>query len=222
MKRLLTVSCAAAVALLTAVAPVSAGDFHGGLQVGSSVGLGVQATGTFMNFTRDVPLSARFTFGVHSPDAGDPYAARRIFINDNTNGTPEKSARAWQFRFDLLVPALHVGQQQIYVFGGPRHARYTATYNFVGGNENFDVQSNPWGLGVGLETWFAINDRTDFLLSGGIDWFAKARLSGHDTSYSPDGDDVNGRNDYTWDDADDAIAQPRWEVMAMMGLRFAL
>jgi len=31
----------------------------------------------------------------HTANAGDPYAARQIFINDNTNGSPEDSASPW-------------------------------------------------------------------------------------------------------------------------------
>ncbi len=81
-----------------------AGELVGGLGVGTSGGLGLQASATLANFTRDLPLSARFALGYHTANAGDPYAARQVFINDNTNGSPEDSASQWQFRFDLLFP----------------------------------------------------------------------------------------------------------------------
>ena len=199
-----------------------AGDFHGGLNTGYSGGLGIQATGTFMDFTRELPLTARFTFGYNKAGAGDPYAARHVFINDNTNGDPEKSASTWQFRFDLMFPALTVGPQQLYLFVGPRHARYKANFNYIGGNENFDVTSNCWGAGAGLETWFVIGDTSDFVLQVGLDWYADATLTGHDTAYLPSGDHVNPRDGYDYGSADDAIDQPQLEILAMMGLRWRL
>ena len=197
-----------------------AGPFYGGLNVGYTGGLGIQATGSFMDFTRDLPLSARFTLGYNSASAGNPYAARRNFINDNTNGDPEKSASTWQFRFDLMFPTFKIGPQKLYLFVGPRYASYTANYNFVGGNENFDVTSKTWGAGLGFESWFAVTDTSDFVLQLGVDWYGKAKLEGHDTAYLPSGDHVNPRDGYDWNTADDAIDQPDLEVLAMMGMRF--
>jgi len=199
-----------------------AGEFAAGLHAGYNAGVGFQGSGTFLNFTRDVPLSARFTLGYHWTSAGDPYAARRIFINNNTNGSPEKSANLWMMRFDLLFPVFDLGSQKMYFFGGARHGRYTANFNYVGGNENFDVKSNPWGLGLGFETWFAIGETTDFVAQLGVDYFGKSALQGHDTTYMPSGDDVNPREDYTYEDADAAIDQPGWEMLVMIGIRVRL
>jgi len=195
-----------------------AGEFLGGLSAGTSGGLGVQATGTLANFTRDLPLSLRIGIGYHTGNAGDPYAARRVFINDNTNGTAEDSAHQWQFRVDLLYPVIKLRTQEIFLFAGPRHARYTANFNYVGGNENFDVKASPWGAGLGLETRFAINDKTSFLLQLGVDYYQDVELAGHDTVYTPEGDHINPRDGYDYSDADDAIDQPSLEVLAMMGV----
>lgn len=197
-----------------------ASSFYGGLNVGYTGGLGIHATGSFMDFTRDLPLSARFTLGYNAASAGDPYQARQIFINDNTNGDPEKSAHTWQFRFDLMFPTFKLGPQTLYLFVGPRYASYTANFNYIGGNENFDVTSKGWGAGFGFESWFVVGDTSDFVLQLGLDWYADTVLSGHDTSYSPSGDDVNPRNGYDYAAADDAIGQPSLEVLAMMGMRF--
>ena len=49
-----------------------------------------------------------------------------------------------------------------------------------------------------------------------------SRLTGHDTSYSPDGDDVNPRKDYTYSDADRAVGQPTWRPVALVGLLYRL
>ncbi len=215
---LLTILLIALAAILPQ--PAVAGPFYGGVNLGYTGGLGIHFTGTFTDFTRDLPLSARLTLGYNSASPGDPYAARRVFINDNTNGDPEKSAHTWQFRFDLMFPAFKLGPQTLYLFAGPRHARYTANFNYIGGNENFDVSSNPWGAGLGFESWFVVGDTADFVLQLGVDWYAKTQISGHDTAYLPSGDHVNPRNDYDYNTANDAIDQPEIEVLAMMGMRF--
>jgi len=200
--------------------PAFAGPFYGGLNVGYTGGLGIQATGSFMDFARDLPLSARFTVGYNSAGAGDPYAARQIFINDNTNGDPEKSASTWQFRFDLMFPAFTVGPQTLYFFAGPRYANYTANYNYIGGNENFDVKSSGWGAGLGFESWFAVREGSDLVLQLGLDWYAETAIEGHDTTYMPDGTHVNPRDGYDYSAANDAIDQPSLELLGMIGMRF--
>ncbi len=217
-----TVMTAALITGLLLVIPLTAqaGAFHGGLNLGYAGGLGMQASGTFMDFTRDLPLSARFTLGYSGAGPGDPYGARINFINDNTNGDPSKSATTWQMRFDLMFPAFAVGPQTMYVFAGPRYARYTASYNFVGGNEFFDVVSNPWGAGLGLESWFVMHDGMDFVLQAGVDWYQDAKIEGHDTAYLPSGDHINPRDGYDYATADEVIDQPQLEVLMMMGLRF--
>lgn len=56
----------------------------------------------------------------------------------------------------------------------------------------------------------------------GADYFFHGTLTGHDTSYNPDGEDVNARSDYTYDDADKAIDQPELEFQAMFGFSYSL
>ena len=63
----------------------------------------------------------------------------------------------------------------------------------------------------------------------GLDFYLPSTLFGHDTSYSPDNDNVNTRNDnenndtpFTYKDADKAINQPRFMPFAMIGLNFGL
>ena len=204
--------------LMIPTRPVMAAEFAASLSGGANGGGGFHLSGAALDFTRDVPLSARFSMGYFSSSAGDPYAARHVFINDNTNGSPEDDAHQWQFRFDLMFPAFQFGPQQIYIFGGPRYARYTANFNYVGGNEHFDVVANPWGFGAGLETRFAIGARTSLLLQLGLDRYQDTALTGHDTTYTPEGDHINDRDGYDYGSADEAVDQPDLEVMAMLGL----
>ncbi len=197
---------------------VNAGQFQGNLNLGTIGGPGVQLGGTVANFTSELPISARLLLGYHSASAGDPYIARQVFINDNTNGTPTDNAHTWQFRFDLIFPIFQLGPQEIFLFGGPRHCRYTANFNYVGGNENFDVKANPWGGGLGLETRFKISNKTSFQIQVGMDYYQDVQLTGHDTAYTPEGDHVNPRDGYDYSSADAAVDQPDIEILAMFGL----
>ncbi len=145
---------------------------------------------------------------------GEALQARRIFINDATNGTPEKKGRVWDFRIDLLYSL----SRTVSVLGGVRYSAFTGNFRFVGGNEDFDVTSKQWGLGLGLEGQFRMGSRVDLVVSPGLDFYLPALLSGHDTSYSPSGENVNPRKEYTYKDADRAINQPRWVPRMMAGL----
>lgn len=210
------------VLLVVVSGPASAGETSLGLGLGATAGFGVQGDITFEDFTRSAPLSLRISGAYSGRDAGKALDARRVFINDNTNGTPEESGSTWQVRLDLMLPVFDVGSTPVQLGIGARKAFFTGTFDFVGGNEKFDVVSDPWGLGAFLEGAFEISDRVDFTIQVGLDYYFKSRIEGHDTAYEPDGDDVNPRNDYTWDDADDAVNQPRLEPYGLVGLRLRL
>lgn len=216
------ITLAFAVALVTLSGVATAGETSLGIGFGATAGLGAQADITFHEFTRDVPLSLRFSGAYSGRDAGNALDARSVFINDNTNGTPEQSASTWQMRLDLLFPATELGSVPVLIGAGVRKAYFTASFDFVGGNEKFDVTSDPWGAGLFAEGSFEVNERLDFTLLLGADYFFDARMEGHDTAYEPDGDDVNPRNDYTWDDADDAVNQPQIEWFGLIALRMRL
>jgi hypothetical protein len=69
----------------------------------------------------------------------------------------------------------------------------------------------------------------NLVLAAGVDYYIPSTLHGHDTSYSPDNDNVNPRNDiedndtpFTYKDANKAIAQPGIMPFAMIGLTFNL
>ena len=64
--------------------------------------------------------------------------------------------------------------------------------------------------------------RMSLVLTGGAEYFFSTRLTGHDTSYSPDGDNVNPRKDYTYSDADAAVEQPTWRPVVLVGVSYRL
>lgn len=203
-------------------APAGAVVTSADIGFGATAGTGVQAGLTLHQFTRDVPLSLRLAGAYSSRDGGRALDARHVFINDNTNGTPEESADTWQFRLDLMLPLTEIGRSPVSVGAGLRRASFTGTYNFIGGNEKFDVTSSQWGVGLFLETAFAVSDQLDFMITAGADHFFDAALAGHDTTYDPDGDHANPRDGYDYESADDAINQPTFEFHGLLGLRLRL
>jgi hypothetical protein len=109
-----------------------------------------------------------------------------------------------------------------YLFGGVRYTRFKANFKHVGGNEDFDVTSNHWGVAGGMEAEFPMSSRISLLFSGGAEYSFSSRLTGHDTSYSPDGDDVNPRKEYTYAAADDAVDQPVLRPVVLLGVSYRL
>jgi hypothetical protein len=210
------------VAAAAAMMPARGAEFSAGILTGYSAGLGVRATGTFSHFAQGFPFAVEIAAGYFTRDAGIPLDARRVFINDNTNGTPTKNGSSWDFRMDFMYKVGLLGMRDAYVYAGPRYSMFTATFDFVGGNEVFNINSTQWGFGAGLKAGFPVSPRVSFILTGGLDYYASASLEGHDTSYSPDGLIVNGRNDYTFTDADQAVNQPKLEPVAMLGISYRL
>ncbi len=209
--------------ILVAVSNQSFGaEYSAGARAGYSGAPGGGLSFRVSDFAEGLPLDLRFGVERVSREAGDPADARRIFINDATNGVPEKSGRAWTYRFDLCYRLSRLSAPGLSVFGGVRRTEFTGNFKYVGGNEDFDVTSRQWGWGVGIESRFAMNPRTDFVMGGGVDYFAAGTLTGHDTSYSPSGKTVNGRDDYAYADADEAINQPEFNSRVMLGVTYRL
>ena len=112
---------------------------------------------------------------------------------------------------------------------GPRYSSFRANFKYIGGNEDFDVTSRQFGLGLGVESHFKMNAKLDLVVLAGVDYFFDNTLIGHDTQYSPDDDNVNARNDnengdveFTYKDADKAIKQPELMPRFMLGINYHL
>jgi hypothetical protein len=192
--------------------------YYGGIVLGYNGHFGGQLNFTITNFQSGFPLSARFGLGYTSMEPGKSAAARQIFINDATNGTPEERGWMWNLSFDLLIPLSFISNSFIYL--GPRYSMFTANFKYVGGNEDFDVTTNQFGLGAGLETQFPLMPNLFMVFGAGAEYFFESTLKGHDISYSPDGDDVNPRNDYSFSDADEAVNQPKILGRFMLGIYY--
>ena len=210
------------IVLLSGFINIYSAELSGGLSFGYNGGPGLMINGMAGNFAQNFPFKARLAFGYASiTNPGKALGARRIFINNATNGKPEKQGRVWDIRMDMFYRTAIFGISDTYIFGGPRYTMFTGNFNFVDGNEDFDVTSNQWGWGLGLSKFFRMNKNFNLVFETGLEYFFESVLSGHDTSYSPDGEHVNPREDYSYKDADNAVNQPALGLRLLMGINYA-
>ena len=196
--------------------------FSIGSQFGMFNGVGGQISFMTTNFAENFPFSVKLATGLSYLDAGDALGARRVFINNNTNGIPEKSGKTWNFSLDFLYRYSVLNLRRNYFYAGPRYLMFSGNFNFIGGNEDFDVTSNQWGIGVGLENYFKIIPSIDLVINLGYDHYFSNTLYGHDTAYSPENDNVNPREEYKFEDADEVVNQPKAQIKVLMGFRYNL
>ena len=210
------------VLLFCTTAPSAAAEFSTGVELGHGLGLGGALNLEAIDFAQGLPFSLRMSLGYWRLDPGDALAARHAFINDNENGTPQSTGRNVAWRMDLLRELNWGPLAGSRAFVGPRYASFKGTFDFVGGNEKFDVTSSHWGWGAGLERRWAMGPRWGFSMGGGADYYLASAISGHDTSYSPDGENVEPRDGYDYDAADEAVNQPKLEWRLSLGFDLPL
>lgn len=192
----------------------------GGISLGYTGGFGLQGNLMVSNFAQDFPLSVRIALGYASFDPGDAWAARKIFINNATTGVPQKNGTDWNVRLDFLYRVNFLSIRRFYIFAGPRYSTFSGEFDFIDGNEFFKIDCNQWGVGLGAESYFMMIPNLDLVLSTGVDYYMNSTIDGHDTAYNPDGTSVNGRNGYTYDNADQAINQPKIMLRILAGFNF--
>jgi hypothetical protein len=197
-------------------------EFRSGLNWGYYGGRGWDAYGSAYNFAKGLPLAARLNIGYVTLNPGNANDARRIFINNDQGGTVQKKGSVIRLSFDFLYPIKIMNLPEVHIYAGPRFASFKGNFKFIGDNEDFDVTSSHWGFGLGLETGFPISKRLNFMVLTGMDYYASSTFYGHDTSYGPNGEKNNPREDYEYQDADQAINQPGFEPRLMIGLSYRL
>ncbi len=203
------------------ISVVQAMNYKVGLAAGYTDGSGIMFNGTISHLARHFPFQIRLGIGyTNIENPGKALDARRIFINNATNGTPQKYGHVWDFRMDLFYPVHWLKLPSAYFYAGPRYASFMGNFNFINGNEEFEVMSHHWGLGVGLNNSFHVSKRLELVVDSGVDYFFPGTLHGHDTSYTPDNENVNPREDYKYGDADAAINQPKFGLRFLMGLNY--
>jgi hypothetical protein len=201
----------------------------GGIITGYNRGYGTQTNFTVRGFSTEFPFEVRFGIGYTILNPGNASDARRIFINNATNGIPEKKGGSFDCRFDFLLPKSIFRVNHSYIVFGPRFSTFKGNFKYIGGNEDFDITSHQWGIGGAIEHHFRMISNLSLIIHYGLDHYFPSTLTGHDTSYSPDNDNVNPTNDnqnedhpFTYKDADKAIKQPMFMPRAMIGVSFTL
>jgi len=203
--------------------------YNASIFTGYNRGLGIQTSLTASGFGNSFPAKLRLGIGMTFLNPGNASDARRIFINNATNGVPEKNGRSFDVRFDFMFPKWIFGNGHSFIVLGPRYSTFRGHFNYVDGNEVFDVTSQQWGVGVGIEHQFKMTEKLALSLAYGLDFYYPGTLTGHDTSYSPDNDNINPENDnehddvpFKYRDANKAIGQPEFMPRFMLGLNFKL
>ncbi len=222
MKKRLTLLITCSLLLLLTFTSNSQSNSAVGIVTGYNRGLGFNASFTIKNIAEGLPGNLRFGIGYNKLNPGNAADARRIFINNATNGVPEKKGKSFDYRLDYMMPHKIFNLKNSYIVFGPRYSSFTANFNYIGGNENFDVTSKQWGIGLGAENYFKMSSKFDLVVATGLDYFFNSTLKGHDTEYSPNNDNVNPREDYDFKDANKAIKQPQFMPRLMLGVSMNL
>jgi hypothetical protein len=191
---------------------------HGGYKGGASIG----ASGMVSDFAQGFPLAVEFGLAYSTLNPGDPWRARRVFIADATNGTPEENGRTWDLKMELLYNLHLNGPKATYIYAGGRFSAFDGLFHYVGANEEFDVTSTQWGMSLGLRGLFAMSNRVSLMLSAGAVGYFNGSLHGHDTTYSPDDQNVNPKENFKYKDAADAISTPHFQPEVLIGVTYTL
>jgi hypothetical protein len=201
--------------------------FTGSLMTGYNRGYGLLGSVTAMNLDKDIPFRLRFSLGVNFLNPGNAEEARRIFVNNATNGTPEKKGHSMDYKLDFVIPKTVFGHENSFLAFGPRFSSFVGDFKYVGGNEDFEVRSFQWGFGANLENHFNLVKNMELVINYGLDFYFPSTLTGHDSSYSPDNDNVNAKDDsrnndvpFRYGDANKAVYQPMFMPHLMIGLSF--
>jgi len=201
--------------------------FTGSLLTGYNRGFGILGNVTAMNFDTDFPLRFRFGIGLNFLNPGNAIEARKIFVNNATNGTPEKSGHSFDYKLDFMIPKTVFGVEYSYFTFGPRFSTFVGDFKYVGGNEDFEVRSHQWGVGGSFENHFKMMKNLELVLNYGVDLYLPATMSGHDSSYSPDNDNINPKDNnqnndlpFKYRDANRAIYQPFIMPHILIGVCF--
>ncbi len=195
-------------------------DFSAGLGVGYGQGFAMRGNGTLFNFAQGFPLGLEFGITYTPIDPGNALEARRVFIANATNGTPMKYGETWDLRMDLLYKVPLLGPHASFLYAGVRRSFFDGTFRYVGANEEFDVTGQEWGVGIGGKGLFSISSRVDLALTLGVDAYFDGPLHGHDTTYTPNNDNVNPHEDFTYKDASSVINMPKIVPVLMIGLNY--
>jgi hypothetical protein len=225
-KTLILATLAVAVVSVPAHALQKYSDILAGYYAGPSV----SATMGFTDIFSKVPIAFEGGIGHSWTNPGDPALARDVWINGTDTGDEDaqKDGSVWDLGLNAVYPLNQTyGPVKFFVFAGPRYAHFDGHFEYVGGNEDFDVIANSWGLGGGLRGVLPLSKNFNAVLQLGLDYYFPTSIYGHDATYYPNNANINARNNqeegnntYTYADATNAVNVPRIRPRVMIGIQF--
>ncbi len=194
------------------------------LVTGYNRGFGLEGNFILHNFVREFPFEVKLGVGYTGNNPGNGYDARRMFVDNNIDGTPGKTGQSFNLSLDFMLLRNIFGLDSSYFAFGPRFSTFYGDFRYIDG-ETLEVSSHQWGLGAALIHRFPMYKKIDLVFTYGFDYFFPSTISGHGTSYSPDNDNLNpkpdilsGVNLFRYHAVDKAINQPRFMPRLMLGV----
>jgi hypothetical protein len=219
----------ATLAAVVISAPALAFQRYDFITAGYYAGPSLSGTMGFSDIFTKVPVSFEGEVGHSWTNPGDPALARDVFINatDDGDNDAQKDGSVWDVGLNAVYPLNQTyGPVKFFVFGGPRYAHFDGHFEYVGGNEDFDVIANSWGLGGGLRGVMPLSQHFSAVLQLGIDYYWPTSIYGHDATYYPNNANINARQldntgyTFTYSDAANAVNVPRIRPRVMIGIQF--
>jgi hypothetical protein len=202
--------------LLGAAAPAMA-ETSLDVLLGFNGGTGGQVGFKWAPIQPHLPWGARVSAAYIRGDGGDGSTAYALWTGVTPGTNPDEEATTWSFRLDANYRFRNRSFSELSVFGGLRHARFTAEFTERATSSLLKIESAPWGLGAGLEADYEFGSSSDLVVVVGLDYYFKAALKGdNDVTFEP-GQETGG---VSYDEADKAVGQPRLELLVMAGLSF--
>ncbi len=193
---------------------------------GYNHGFGLEGNFVLHNFVQDFPFAVKIGIGFAGYNPGNGYDARRMFIDNNIDGTLTKTGQSFNLSLDFMLLRKIFGLDSSYLAFGPRFSNFLGDFRYID-NEILAVSSHQWGLGAAIIHRFPMYRKIDLVFTYGFDYYFPSKISGHGTSYSPDNDNLNpqldilsGVNLFRYHDVDKAINQPRFMPRLMLGFMF--
>lgn len=209
-------------------APAHAWEKYDIFESGYYDGPSVEGVWGLNDIFEKVPLGFELGLGYSWTPTGNGTLARMVFINQDTGGDDDEqsSGGVLDLTVNVTYPLMGTyGPIKFYAFGGPRVERYDVRWEYVGGDEDFDITSWVYGLGGGLRAVMPLSKRFNAMLQLGLDYFPRSSIYGHDATYYPNNSNINARDNgagytYTYQDAEDATTVPHIRPRVMLGIQF--
>lgn len=173
----------------------------------------------------DYPLFIQGRGGyIFQMDPGNAEDARKIFINDNQGGSIQEYGESIFLAMDLGYKLTNRENISLEITLSGLWNHYRAHFAYIGNNEAFTVKTSPLGIGAGINLRLPFSGTgSSLILKGGAEYYPKTKIDAHGTYYyNPDSQDDNARNNYTYQDADEAINQPETRFFVQIGILYPI